>query len=82
MEDNKEKIEELEKRIAEWQEELDTVWKDRNTDAAEVERRNLRNLISRSQKEIDELNGKVSEEEVKPVEETIKEIKDLKKVVE
>ena len=28
MEDNKEKIEELEKRIAEWQEELDTVWKD------------------------------------------------------
>ena len=82
MEDNKEKIEELEKRIAEWQEELDTVWKDRNTDAAEVERRNLRNLISRSQKEIDELNGKVSEGEVKPVEETLKEIKDLKKALE
>ena len=82
MEENKERIEELERQIQEWQNELDTVWKDRNTDAAEVERRNLRNLISRSQKEIDELSGNATKEEIKPVEETLKDIKELKGRVE
>ena len=31
-------------RIKEWKTELETVWNGKNTDAAEVERRNLRNL--------------------------------------
>ena len=82
MEENQERIEELERQIQEWRNELDTVWKDRNTDAAEVERRNLRNLISRSQKEIDELSGNATKEEIKPVEETLKDIKELKGRVE
>jgi len=63
MEENKERIEELEKRIASWQEELDTVWQGKNTDAAEVERRNLRSLISNAREEIDELNGVEKPEE-------------------
>lgn len=40
-----EKIKELENQIDEWQKELDEVWKGKETDAAEVERRNLKSLI-------------------------------------
>ncbi len=57
MEENKKRIEELTNYIAKWQEELDTVWKGKESEAAEVERRNLKDLISNAQKEIDELNG-------------------------
>ena len=34
-----ERINELEENIKKWREELDTVWKGKDTDAAEVERR-------------------------------------------
>ena len=57
MEENKERIEYLEKSIATWQEELDNVWNGKYTDAADIERRNLKNLINNAKSEIDELKG-------------------------
>ena len=42
---NEERKEQLLKNIENWEKELNEVWRDTNTDAAEVERRNLRNLI-------------------------------------
>ncbi len=57
MEENKKRIEELMNYITKWQEELNTIWKGKETEVAEVEKRNLKNLISNAQKEIDELNG-------------------------
>ena len=50
MEENKERIEELENRIKEWKTELETVWNGKNTDAAEVERRKYRCSRSRKKK--------------------------------
>ena len=76
MEENKERIEELEKNIANWQEELDTVWNGKNTDVAEVERRNLKNLIDNAKKEIDELKGiEKSEENLQDPIELLEELK-------
>ena len=51
------KVEELKEKIEKWQEELETVWAGKETDAAEVERRNLRNLISNAKKEIEEIEN-------------------------
>ena len=52
-----EKIKELENQIDEWQKELDEVWKGKETDAAEVERRNLKSLIQNAKREINQLRG-------------------------
>ena len=52
-----EKINELEENINNWKKELDTVWKGKETDTAEVERRNLKNLINNAQREINQLKG-------------------------
>ena len=51
------KLNQLEENIKGWREELDTVWKGKETDAAEVERRNLRNLIKDAEREINKLKG-------------------------
>ena len=51
------RINELEENIKAWREELNTVWQGRDTDAAEVERRNLRDLINNAEREIDQLRG-------------------------
>lgn len=59
-----EKVEELKKKIEKWQEELDTVWSGKDTDAAEVERRNLRDLISNAKKEIEEIENPKSQNEL------------------
>ena len=58
-----ERIKELEENIKGWREELDTVWKGKETDAAEVERRNLRNLIKDAEREINKLKG-IEENEI------------------
>ena len=58
---NEERIEQLQKNIEKWEKELNEVWRDTNTDAAEVERRNLRNLIANARREIDQLNGVVQD---------------------
>ena len=61
-----ERINELEENIKNWKKELDTVWKGKDTDAAEVERRNLNNLIRNAQREINQLKGiEVNVEETK-----------------
>ena len=52
-----ERINELEENIKAWQKELQEVWSGRDTDAAEVERRNLRNLINNAQRELNQLKG-------------------------
>ena len=52
-----ERINELEENIKAWQKELEEVWNGRDTDAAGVERRNLRNLINNAQKELNQLKG-------------------------
>lgn len=52
-----ERIKALEENIKTWREELDTVWQGRDTDAAEVERRNLRDLINNAEREINQLRG-------------------------
>ena len=77
-----ERIEELNKRIEEWKNELDTVWKDKNTDAAEVERRNLRNLIDNAKKEIVELKGENIKEELPEPKKFLDELKELKNKTE
>ena len=59
-----EKLEELKARIAKWQEELDTVWAGKETDAAEVERRNLRNLIANAKREIEEIENPKTQNEL------------------
>ncbi|WP_405315481.1 hypothetical protein [Faecalibacillus faecis] len=58
---NEERKEQLLKNIENWEKELNEVWRDTNTDAAEVERRNLRNLIYNARREIDEIDGVVQE---------------------
>ena len=58
---NEERKEQLIKNIENWEKELNEVWRDTNTDAAEVERRNLRNLIYNARREIDEIDGVVQE---------------------
>ena len=58
-----ERINELEENIKSWREELDTVWKGKETDVAEVERRNLRNLIKDAEREINKLKG-IEENEI------------------
>ena len=59
---NEERKEQLLKNIENWEKELNEVWRDTNTDAAEVERRNLRNLIYNARREIDEIDGVVVQE--------------------
>ena len=77
-----ERINELEENIKKWREELDTVWKGKDTDAAEVERRNLRNLINNAQREINQLKGIETPEEGQEVsqspEELLEELKNGK----
>ena len=77
-----EKINELEENIKAWQKELEEVWSGKDTDAAEVERRNLRNLINNAQKEINQLKGIDMPEEGKEVsqspEELLEELKNGK----
>ena len=67
---NEERKEQLLKNIENWEKELNEVWRDTNTDAAEVERRNLRNLIYNARREIDEIDGVVQEnlDEIDPEE--------------
>ena len=77
MEENKKLIEELQGKIQLWEEELRTVWDGKNTDAAEVERRNLRQLISRAKEEISELKGEKEEEELEDPEKLLAEIEEL-----
>ena len=81
MPENKDKIKEIQENIQKWENELEEVWKDKNTDAAEVERRNLRNYIANAKKEIEELEGNKVEgqgkEEIKP-EELLKDLKEEK----
>ena len=55
---SEEKRKQLLDNIEKWEKELNEVWKDTNTDAAEVERRNLRNLIYNARREIDEIDGR------------------------
>ena len=52
-----EKINELEENIKAWQKELEEVWNGKDTDVAEMERGNLRNLINNAQREINQLKG-------------------------
>ena len=61
---SKAKVEELRENIAKWQEELDTVWAGKETDAAEVERRNLRNLIANAKREIEEIENPKTQNEL------------------
>ena len=81
MPENKDKIKEIQENIQKWENELEEVWKDKNTDAAEVERRNLRNYIANARREIAELEGNKVEgqgkEEIKP-EELLKDLKEEK----
>lgn len=72
------RVEELKEKIEKWQEELDTIWKDKDTDAAEVERRNLRNLINQAKREIDEIENGPKEEEKIDLEKEFEEIKKSK----
>ena len=51
------RINELEENIKAWREELNTVWQGKDTDAAEVEKRNLRDLINNAEREIDQLKS-------------------------
>ena len=75
-----EKVEELKEKIEKWQEELETVWAGKETDAAEVERRNLRNLISNAKKEIEEIeNPKKQTELGNSFDALKKEYEDIKK---
>ena len=74
------KVEELKEKIEKWQEELETVWAGKETDAAEVERRNLRNLISNAKKEIEEIeNPKKQTELGNSFDALKKEYEDIKK---
>lgn len=70
------KIEELKNKIEKWQEELDTVWAGKDTDAAEVERRNLMNLINNAKNEINEIeNGPAPKESIEDLEKKFEDIK-------
>ena len=75
--ENEENIKEIKARIEKYRKELEEIWKGKETEAAEVERRNLRNLIANNQKELDQLIGKKLEE-VKDPEETLDKIKETK----
>lgn len=55
-------MEELEKKIEEWEKELNEVWRDIDTDAAEVERRNLKNLILNAKRRLKEQEGRTNED--------------------
>lgn len=55
--DNEQRIGELEENIKKWQKEYDEIWREKNTPAAEVERRNLQNLINNAKRKINELKG-------------------------
>ena len=75
-----EKVEELKEKIEKWQEELETVWTGKETDAAEVERRNLRNLIANAKREIEEIeNPKTQNELGNSFDALKKEYEDIKK---
>ena len=57
IKEDEDKIKELEENIKKWREELNTVWKGKDTDAARTERRNLNNLIMNAEREINKLKG-------------------------
>ena len=80
---NDERRKQLLQKIEQWEKELNDVWKDTNTDAAEVERRNLRNLINNARREIDEIDGNVQDslEEINP-EELLENLKNKESSIE
>ena len=57
IKEDEDKIKELEENIKKWREELNTVWKGKDTDVARTERRNLNNLIMNAEREINKLKG-------------------------
>ena len=70
MNGNEKRKQELQEAIARWENEINTVWKDKNTQAAQDEVRNLRNLIYNARREINEIDGVVQEnlDEIDPKE--------------
>ena len=61
MNENEKRKQELQEAIARWENEINTVWKDKNTQAAQDEVRNLRNLIANARREIDTIDGNVQQ---------------------
>ena len=70
MNENEKRKQELQEAIVRWENEINTVWKDKNTQAAQDEVRNLRNLIYNARREINEIDGVVQEnlDEIDPKE--------------
>ncbi len=79
MPENKEKVEELKRKVEEWQKELSEIWEGKETEVAKIEKNNLRNLIFNAKREIEQLEGREEPRDEQSPEDLLSELSETEK---